>query len=370
MSLNNVAPVQERDPIVERDPCYPSPCGPFSQCRNANGAPACSCLATYIGSPPNCKPECTISQDCISSQACIRQKCVDPCPGSCGFNAQCHVINHTPICTCFDNYIGDPFTSCQPAPPPRKKVVYLTPTLELTHSDQCLEADPVLEDPCNPSPCGSNAQCRDGVCTCLAEYHGDPYSSCRPECVLNSDCPRDKACFNSKCADPCPGVCASNAICEVFNHIPMCSCQNGMEGNAFVQCQRPQRMLTSTVVPVRYPPNTRYPPVELDNPNPCHPSPCGPNSQCRQINGQAVCSCVPGYIGLPPTCRPECVQNNECPLSEACSNMKCRNPCIGICGTGAQCDVINHRPICRCPARFEGDPFTHCRPIGKTAFSI
>lgn len=200
-----------------RDPCYPNPCGLFSQCINRNGVPGCSCLPEYTGSPPNCKPECSISQDCLSSQACIRQKCMDPCPGSCGLNAQCNVINHTPICTCFENYIGDPFTSCQPAPPTPVEVVH--------------------DDPCNPSPCGSNAQCRDGVCTCLAEYHGDPYSSCRPECVLNSDCSRDKACIRSKCVDPCPGVCAPNAICEVFNHIPMCSCSQGMEGNAFVQCQ-------------------------------------------------------------------------------------------------------------------------------------
>lgn len=103
-----------------RDPCYPSPCGPNSECRNSNGVPSCSCLHNYIGAPPNCRPECTINSECTSNRACIREKCVDPCPGSCGVQAQCSVINHTPICTCIDGYKGDPFVSCQPAPPPRK----------------------------------------------------------------------------------------------------------------------------------------------------------------------------------------------------------------------------------------------------------
>lgn len=101
----------------------------------------------------------------------------------------------------------------------------------------------MFEDQCNPSPCGSNTQCINGICTCLPEYNGDPYLGCRPECVLNSECPREKACLRSKCINPCPGTCAQNAFCEVLNHIPMCSCPVGMEGNAFVQCRPLQSTL-------------------------------------------------------------------------------------------------------------------------------
>lgn len=97
--------------------CVPSPCGANAECRDIGGSPSCSCLANYIGSPPNCRPECVINPECASSKACIREKCIDPCPGSCGTNAQCSVINHTPICTCFEGYSGDPFTSCQLKPP-------------------------------------------------------------------------------------------------------------------------------------------------------------------------------------------------------------------------------------------------------------
>lgn len=94
--------------------------------------------------------------------------------------------------------------------------------------------------------------------------------------------------------------------------------------------------------------------------HPCNPSPCGPNSQCREINGQAVCSCVPGYIGSPPTCRPECITSSECNLDKACVNQKCIDPCPGTCGIGAKCQVVNHNPICSCQTPHTGDPFVKC----------
>lgn len=92
-------------------------------------------------------------------------------------------------------------------------------------------------DRCNPSPCGSNAQCNDGVCTCISEYFGDAYVGCRPECVINTDCSRDRACVLRKCRDPCVGTCGVNAECNVVNHLPMCSCPRNMTGNAFISCQ-------------------------------------------------------------------------------------------------------------------------------------
>lgn len=96
--------------------------------------------------------------------------------------------------------------------------------------------------PCEPNPCGSNAVCREqngiGSCQCLPEYYGDPYQACRPECIRNSDCPTTKACTQNKCTDPCPGTCASNALCSVTNHIPTCSCLPGYIGDPYRYCQR------------------------------------------------------------------------------------------------------------------------------------
>lgn len=89
---------------------------------------------------------------------------------------------------------------------------------------------------CSTNPCGSNALCDNGICTCLPEFYGDPSIGCRPECVLNSDCPRDKACVQNKCKSFCPGPCAYNAQCMMVNHIAMCNCPTGFEGNAFIQC--------------------------------------------------------------------------------------------------------------------------------------
>ena len=94
------------------DPCSPSPCGLNSQCRASNGQAICSCSPTFLGSPPMCRPECTISTDCTTNRACKNRKCVDPCPGICGINARCEPINHSPICSCNVGYTGDPFVRC------------------------------------------------------------------------------------------------------------------------------------------------------------------------------------------------------------------------------------------------------------------
>lgn len=97
-------------------PCVPSPCGPNSECREISNTAVCTCQQNYIGVAPNCRPECTVNTDCPSNLACIRNKCSDPCPGSCGFEAICNVYNHVPVCTCPEGYTGDPFSSCQPKP--------------------------------------------------------------------------------------------------------------------------------------------------------------------------------------------------------------------------------------------------------------
>lgn len=54
---------------------------------------------------------------------------------------------------------------------------------------------------------------------------------------MNSDCPRNKACLNQKCHDPCPGTCGQGAVCDVINHIPTCSCPSETSGDAFVVCR-------------------------------------------------------------------------------------------------------------------------------------
>lgn len=106
--------IESSPPTTEiKDPCYPSPCGPNSQCLvSPSGSSQCTCLPAFIGSPPYCRPECVSNSDCSPQLSCIQQKCKDPCPGSCGINAECHVVSHTPNCICLQGYTGDPFTMC------------------------------------------------------------------------------------------------------------------------------------------------------------------------------------------------------------------------------------------------------------------
>lgn len=101
-----------------------------------------------------------------------------------------------------------------------------------------------------------------------------------------------------------------------------------------------------------------YPP-----PDPCLPSPCGPHSSCRSEGGRAVCACEPGTLGAPPSCRPQCVINQDCPLALACLAGSCVNPCAGSCGFNARCVVQNHRPLCSCDEGYSGDPFAGCNPL-------
>lgn len=74
----------------------------------------CSCISNYVGTPPNCRPECVVSSECGQDRACINEKCKDPCPGTCGIHARCQVVVHNPICSCPSGYTGDPFVSCSP----------------------------------------------------------------------------------------------------------------------------------------------------------------------------------------------------------------------------------------------------------------
>ena len=62
--------------------------------------------------------------------------------------------------------------------------------------------------------------------------------NCRPECLVNSDCPNLLACMNKKCKDPCINACGLNARCSVINHNPVCTCIDGYKGDPFYSCEK------------------------------------------------------------------------------------------------------------------------------------
>lgn len=98
---------------------------------------------------------------------------------------------------------------------------------------------PVQGDTCQPSPCGPYSNCRvidnHAVCSCQPNYIGSP-PSCRPECVVSTDCSPNMACINQRCKDPCIGTCGVNADCRVINHNPVCICAIGYSGDPFFGC--------------------------------------------------------------------------------------------------------------------------------------
>lgn len=219
----------------------PSPCGPNSFCQPVNQNPVCACLDNYVGSPPNCRAECTVNSDCSSSKACINQKCRDPCVGSCGLNTDCQVYQHAAICSCTEGYTGNPFESCHVTQNIGNHIfhaIFFVVIVKLLLFIAILFSEPLpsVYDKCDPSPCGANAACNDGVCTCIPNYFGNPYLSCRPECTNNADCATHLTCINNKCIDPCPNLCGQGANCDVYNHIPMCSCPTNTTGNSFFAC--------------------------------------------------------------------------------------------------------------------------------------
>jgi hypothetical protein len=156
-----------------------------------------------------------MNSDCSSTKSCINLKCRDPCPGVCGINAECSVINHSPSCYCPPGFTGNPLTRCS------------------------ILQDPIVINPCSPSPCGPYSTCKPrndhAVCACIQNYIGAP-PACRPECNSNSECMPNKACINQRCKDPCPGTCGQNAECRVVNHNLICSCPPGQTGDPFLKC--------------------------------------------------------------------------------------------------------------------------------------
>ena len=126
-------------------PCSSHPCGPNALCSVVNGQADCACLSNMIGTAPNCRPECILSSDCPSAQACVNQRCVDPCPGSCGSNAECQVVNHSPVCSCVQGFTGNAFVDCRPVPVIGKNQLTFTLWCGASPIHQSMDLDRLFE---------------------------------------------------------------------------------------------------------------------------------------------------------------------------------------------------------------------------------
>ncbi|XP_050512495.1 neurogenic locus notch homolog protein 3 isoform X1 [Diabrotica virgifera virgifera] len=364
--------------------CTSGTCGQNAQCQVVGGRPVCSCLRGHSGDPLSLcrREECLDDGECRGQLACRGGKCIDPCVGTCGVNANCEARRGVPVCTCPAGYTGDPITSCRRFNP--EELCHPSPCGPNTHCEvknevptcSCLpgfhgsplagcrhecesdvECGPTLaciefkcQNPCL-SQCGKNAECETisnhrAVCKCPKNYFGNPYSSCQPECYGDVDCPSSKpACYYGICKSPCEGACGVGANCELRGLTPVCSCPKDMTGDPFIRC-RP------------------FEPRDL-----CEPNPCGSNAHCepgfdRSNNERPVCTCPRGFTGDPlRACfQGECTEDSQCPDSQACIDYKCQNPCINQCGVNANCNARRHLAVCTCPTGYHGDALIHCYP--------
>lgn len=182
------------------------------------------------------------------------------------------------------------------------------------------------------------------------------------ECDSSDDCPSINVCISKSCVDPCPGICGLKANCIAEDHIPICSCPDGYNGDPFIACISCNYEIRIWSIFIEIIPfNCLATEAESESKsNPCKPSPCGDHSNCKAVGSIAACACLPNFLDRPPNCRAECDTSAECVSKKACIRNKCADPCPGACGINANCNAIDHRPVCACEDGFIGDPFAEC----------
>eukprot|EP00121_Abeoforma_whisleri_P005603 Awhi_evm1s5082 len=240
----------------------------------------------------------------MSNNVCLDvDECTDPSKSNCDINALCINTIGSFQCECQGGYEGDGRT--------------------------CREIESV--DPCADSPCGIEATCEvvndRPVCSCPSGFSGDPFTRCLDV---------------NECEDPSKSNCDVNAVCINTNGSFHCDCQGGFEGDGHT-CEETKSCRT----------------CDFGYNDGCNDCKCDKegNSQCTERK------CI---IHTTPFCTFECTSDSMCDGDQACISNERVDPCADSpCGTGATCEVINHRPVCSCPSGFSGNPFTRCLDIDE-----
>ncbi|CAN7945363.1 unnamed protein product, partial [Ixodes pacificus] len=382
------------------DACEKKQCGPNAVCRAFNHRASCHCLQDFKGDPDNpingCRPkdECQVDDDCKRITDVCRtdntgsKRCFDACQfNKCGPNSNCVPRQHAYECQCRHGFIRDRENVLGCVERERDECSNHTgcPTTSACIPNtigvmKCAEV-------CISFSCTPDANCvafnHRGRCSCREGYTGDPNSrdGCRkvpePECINHSDCPHpnevcqfDEAYGERRCQDGCKFLkCAPRAVCVVDNHLPKCSCPNGLyigdpydqrEGCKQVECLKDEDChITKACFPNFY--------CE----DPCVDG-CGINAACVAQNHQRICHCRPGYTGdaLVRCEEIHYCDSNPCHASARCIDVPsgyelgqpmCQNPCDHFkCGTNTVCRAEGHAATCECQPHFRGDPAQGC----------
>lgn len=267
-------------------------CGRNSECVARLHSGECQCKSGYYYDGNHCrKIECNSDQECSLEKKCDNHICKNVClVNQCGTNSICVADNHQQLCQCLPGYSGDAHVQCD-------EVNY-----------------------CESNPCAPGAFCENShgsfSCFCKeADMVGDPYTvGCQKavECQINDHCPKSAKCIHDKngvpkCRDACEDVqCGRNSECFAENHVGLCRCRSGYEGN-------PNR-----------------------------------NNGCKPIKTscKSTLDCPTNSYCSGGTCKSTCSSSEEdCQSSEVCAGGQCVNLCdheASPCGMNAECKMFSH----------------------------
>ncbi|SPP80067.1 blast:Fibrillin-1, partial [Drosophila guanche] len=340
-------------------------CGPNELCKiNPAGHANCNCAESFVWNPvvSSCEkpslPDCTSDANCPDASACRPDvlgvlKCVAICDAfTCPANAICVARQHQGRCDCLNGFVGNPNdrNGCQPAQKHQCRS-----HAECQESEACIKDEATQTLSCRPAcesvKCGPRAVCitnnHQAQCQCPpGPFAGDPYdpfNGCQSvPCVYNHDCPTTQMCnrMTHTCFDVCDEEsCGENAICLAEDHRAVCQCPPGFRGDPL-------------------------PEVACTKQSGCAAGTCHPSAICEVTPEGPICKCPPHFVGDPKSagCRPDgqCPNGDaDCPANTICAGGRCQNPCDNACGSNAECKVVNRKPVCSCPLRFQ--------PISDTA---